>query len=221
MLIDASSPEANAVAPFRIGSSGTEILTDPALLRDGFERVRSIGVTAGFAPPLLDALLGQCRHAAWASNMIGSLGTREEEMPERIGPTIKLMLARPAMLRWVEAVTGCGPLASVTGRVAQTRPGSGQGLGWHSDRGDPLRRLAVTVNLTETPYEGGLFELRTTPAHEILRVHHHREPGSILIFRIDRGLEHRLLPVTSGGPRRVFAGWFMAPEEPSPDPGQA
>lgn len=221
MSAPTSPADANLIAPFRIGNAATEILADPGGVSEGFQQARSIGVLDGFAPPLLRALLDQCRRASWVSNMIGSLGTREEEMPERVGPVIRLMLARPEMLRWVEAVTGCGPLATVTGRVAQTRPGSGQGLGWHSDRGDPLRRLAVTVNLTDTPYEGGLFELRTTPGHELLRVHHHAEPGSVLIFRIDRGLEHRLLPVTSGGPRRVFAGWFMAPGEVSPDPGQA
>jgi hypothetical protein len=33
-------------------------------------------------------------------------------------------------------------------------------------------------------------------------------PGSVMLFRIGRGLRHRVTQVMSGGPRRVFAGWL-------------
>jgi hypothetical protein len=35
-------------------------------------------------------------------------------------------------------------------------------------------------------------------------------PGSVMLFRIDRRLRHRVTQVMSGGPRRVFAGWLSA-----------
>ena len=31
----------------------------------------------------------------------------------------------------------------------------------------------------------------------------------MLIFRVSSKLEHRVLPLTAGGPRRVFTGWAM------------
>lgn len=207
------SAAAVATAPFRIGRSRTEIYADPATLCGDFERSCAIAVYGGFAPDLLAALLDRGRGATYRLFDNGSVGEREIEVPERVGRAIKRLLTRREMLRWVSEATGCGPLATVTGGVAQTQPGSGQALDWHSDRGDPLRRVAVTINLSDRRYEGGLFELRTTPAHAMLVAHRHEEPGAMLLFRIGRGLEHRVTPVEAGGPRRVFSGWFMAPAD--------
>lgn len=46
-----------------------------------------------------------------------------------------------------------------------------------------------------------------------LLAHHHNKPGTVLIFAVRPDLEHRVTPLTSGGPRRVFAGWFLTGEE--------
>ncbi len=42
--------------------------------------------------------------------------------------------------------------------------------------------------------------------------HIHCDLGTALFFRLAAELEHRVLPVTAGGQRRVFAGWFLAPQ---------
>lgn len=207
------SAAAVATAPFRIGRSRTEIVAGPAALRSDFERFHAIAVRGGFAPELLAALLDRACGTTYRIFDNGLVGEREIEAPERVGRAIKRLLTRREMLRWVSEATGCGPLATVTGGVAQTWPGTGQALDWHTDRGDPLRRVAVTINLSDQRYEGGLFELRTAPAHELLVAHRHEEVGAMLLFRIGRGLEHRVTPVQAGGPRRVFSGWFMAPAD--------
>lgn len=207
------SAAALATAPFRIGRSRTEICADPVTLHSDYERARAIAVREGIAPELLAALLDRGRSASYRLFDNGIVGEREIEAPERLGRAIRRLLTRREMLGWISEATGCGPLASVTGSVAQTRPGTGQALDWHSDRGDPLRRVAVTINLSDLPYEGGLFELRTAPEQQLLVAHRHDEPGAMLLFRIGRGLEHRVTPVRAGGPRRVFSGWFMAPDD--------
>ena len=33
--------------------------------------------------------------------------------------------------------------------------------------------------------------------------------GAMLIFEVSRRCEHRVHPLTGGGPRRVFTGWFI------------
>jgi hypothetical protein len=81
---------------------------------------------------------------------------------------------------------------------------------WHDDLPEnPTRRIGITINLSENPYEGGLFELRKKKTQQILTRHRHEKPGSALIFDVSDALEHRVWPVTSGGPRRIFAGWFL------------
>jgi hypothetical protein len=43
----------------------------------------------------------------------------------------------------------------------------------------------------------------------MLRRFKHDQPGTALVFEVRPQLEHRVLPLTAGGPRRVFTGWFI------------
>ncbi|MES1973390.1 MAG: 2OG-Fe(II) oxygenase [Pseudomonadota bacterium] len=121
---------------------------------------------------------------------------------------LELALRRAPLLRWLERVAGCGPLIRVEGEVAEHRPGGEDYLSWHQDMHKPGRKLALVIDLSDARYEGGIFELRDRQSKQLLIRHHHDQPGSALLFRIDENLEHRVLPVRSGGPRRVFACGF-------------
>ena len=68
--------------------------------------------------------------------------------------------------------------------------------------------MALVINLGEQPFAGGEFEMRRKSG-ELLLQHQHTAPGSLLIFRVSGKLEHRVVPLTAGGPRRVFTGWAM------------
>jgi hypothetical protein len=122
---------------------------------------------------------------------------------------ITLALKRAALLSWLEAMAGCGSLGNVEGRVVRALANNHDQLVWHDDLDEPRRRLAITINLSEQLYEGGLFELRDKRTHAVLASHLHLEPGTALIFDVARDIEHRVLPVTSGGPRCVYTGWFF------------
>jgi hypothetical protein len=52
--------------------------------------------------------------------------------------------------------------------------------------------------------------MRTVPERSPLITFRHDTPGTALIFEVSKRCEHRLHPLTSGGPRRVFTGWFLA-----------
>ena len=54
-----------------------------------------------------------------------------------------------------------------------------------------------------------MFELRDVRNDKLLLQYRHAALGAALIFDVARGLEHRVLPLISGGPRRVYTGWFF------------
>lgn len=193
------------------------------------ERTRVLAAASDYAPlfaerraiecgDLLDAnfcerLISHCDRATYALDRVEALGSREIESPQRVGPALNLALGRPEMLRWVEEATGKRGLLKVDGRVVRTRANGEDGLGWHDDGhetgGDVVRRLAITLCLSNEPHEGGEFELRQSGSPDILIVYNHRHAGTALIFDIDSNLQHRVRPVRSGSARRIFAGWFL------------
>lgn len=196
-------------APVIIGTSHTRVTDETGPAADSFARWRAIAFSNVLDPPLTETLLRVSDRSTFVADVVEGLGHREVEAPARAGAAITLALKRPNLLRWIEAVTGCGPLGEVDGRLAQARPGGLDQLTWHDDMIDRGRRLAITINLTDRPYEGGEFELRAKGSDAVLLRHRHVRPGSALLFEVAPGLEHRVLPVLSGGPRRVYAGWFF------------
>jgi hypothetical protein len=205
------------IAPlFRVGMAKTELLEQPETLREGFARDRALLCHEAIGPDMLGLTMRLIDQASFEPQEVEKLGDREVEAPERAGPALVLALRRSNLLEWLDRATGCGPLDAVMGRVVQARAGHGHRLSWHDDRQEPRRRLAVTINLGAEPYEGGLFEIRRKKTHEPVFAHRHTEAGTALIFDVARDIQHRVQPVTAGGPRRIFAGWFLAPEGAEP-----
>ncbi len=200
----------SATSPIGIGTLQTEIRDDGGACAAQFAQGRAMLCRSAVAPGFLGRLLALCNGGHFVSDAVEGLGHREVEKPGRAGGALTLALKRAAMTRWLETVTACGPLADVDGRIVQTWPRPDDQLVWHDDLTERRRRLAITVNLSEEPYEGGLFELRDVRRGTVLFQHRHDAPGDVLIFEVMRGLEHRVLPLTSGGPRRVYTGWFFS-----------
>ena len=174
-----------------------------------FSRQRGILLEDAIDRSFLTLLLALVERATFVSDTVPLLGHRGIESPPLAGAAISLALKRPNLLRWIETVTGCGPLGSVEGRIVQTQPVADDALAWHDDRDRP-RALAVTIGLTTTPYRGGAFELREKAGRSLLLRHHHITPGQMLLFDVADDIEHRVPPLESGGPRRVYTGWFLA-----------
>jgi hypothetical protein len=202
------------VAPFQIGRFGIAI-TDPAeVWRERFDANGSIAIAGAFAPDHLADLVARAARAPFADEYVDGVGGRAIEVPQRLGAAISLMLHDRNLLRWVEQATGAIPLRAVAGRLVETRANGSDALGWHDDTQDLTRKLAIVINLSDQPFVGGRFELRHKQAEVPHLVFDHDQPGSMLIFAVGAELEHRVTPITSGGPRRVFAGWFLSSPEP-------
>lgn len=204
--------------PFRIMPDRTLIAADPAKLRAGFAQCPVLVFEEVFDPALLARLLRQAEQTPFVHDIVDQLGTREVEAPQRMGAALGLMLGRHALLEWLEAVTGAAPLRAISGRLAQTGMRAEDGLTWHDDLNDKRRKLALVLNLSTAEFDGGQFELRRKGASDLLFSYHHQRPGTLMVFAIGPGLEHRVTPLLSGGPRRVYAGWVMSEPVSADDP---
>ncbi|MEO9131885.1 MAG: 2OG-Fe(II) oxygenase [Sphingomonas sp.] len=194
---------------FEVGACQTVLLAPSESLAGGFARYRAIACADAIEPRLLSSLMRLCREGDFKSDEVKGLGHREVESPQRAGRVINLALKRTALISWLEGVAGCGPLGNVEGRVVRAVANNHDQLVWHDDLDDPRRRLGITINLSEQRYEGGLFELRDKVTHDVLTTHLHLEPGTALVFDVAPDIEHRVLPVTAGGPRCVYTGWVF------------
>lgn len=198
---------------FRVGTMKTELIQQPEAAREAFARHRVLECREALGPDMLEMTMRLLANAIFKPQDVKGLGGREVEEPRRVGRAISLTFQRANMFEWLDRATGCGPLGAVIGRVTQSLAGHDHQLSWHDDWQGRRRRLAITVNLSTEPYEGGLFEIRKKKTREPLFAHRHTEPGTALIFDVARDIEHRVHPISAGGPRRIYAGWFLAPEK--------
>lgn len=110
----------------------------------------------------------------------------------------------------IDRLTGCGPIASFTGRVyrrrAATKPGEHY-YPWHDDVSED-RRVAISVNLARVPYAGGHLQLRDAQSHAILAEIANLGRHDAMLFRVSPALQHRVTPVTGQAARTVLTGWF-------------
>ncbi len=65
-----------------------------------------------------------CARAYFRPQEVEGLGHRHVESPSIAGSAIQLALDRKELRTWLEAVTACGSLSNIEGRVVQTRPGA-------------------------------------------------------------------------------------------------
>jgi hypothetical protein len=158
---------------------------------------------------LLQLLAPVWSSASFLPSPVDRVGSRSVETPGHAGAALCLALARPEVLRIMESLLSGPALTGVAGAIAQFAAGAEESLDWHDDLAEPQRRLAIAINLGAMPYSGGAFEFRDLASGAPPFRHAHAIPGEALLFPIGAGLQHRVLPVTGGGPRTVFAGWFL------------
>lgn len=199
--------------PFSIDTMTTTLHADPTESRRHFERDSVLNFAQPFAPDLLRILMMRAAGAEFVPNDVVRIGTREVEAPQRVGGMINLMLARPGFLQWVEQATGLSPLRAVAGRLVQTCANGKDALVWHDDLDGPNRLLGIVINLSDAPFSGGDFEMRRVGADRPFLTQSVGQPGSMRLFALGSDLQHRVTKLTSGGPRRVYSGWFLSEPE--------
>ena len=121
-----------------------------------------------------------------------------------------LMLNNADLFKAVQSLTGCQNIGSFAGRVYRSASGGDHHLEWHDDREDPSRLIGLTINFSNGPYSGGLFQIRYKNSGIVLNEVANTEAGGAILFRISADLEHRITPVEGNNAKVAGAGWFLS-----------
>ena len=191
----------------QVGQAVTTFSDDLSAAREHFRLHHALHIRDFFDPALL-ATIQRIAGNSYPDPL--RPGAPEVESPQRAGLLIDTVMKRPNFLHWLQDVADTEPLVSFEGRYTQARPSSGQ-REWHDDlQENPLRRVALVINLSPAPYQGAPFQLIRKSGEHLLQ-HHYSQVNEAVLFQVDPTLAHRVPPVTAGGPRRVYAGWGLAP----------
>jgi hypothetical protein len=195
----------NPDAPdLRLGSAD-----ELAELREQFDREHCVRLRGLIQPPLLEQIINRVGEATFEDRRHGEIGS-EECMQSGTTLAMLLLVANDERLfDAIRTITGCGPIGCFDGRVYRLVPGTGHYDSWHSDMADN-RMIAMSVNLTPKPYDGGVLQIRERDSEEIVHEEPAPETGDAVIFRLAEELRHRVTTVQGEVPRTAFAGWFKA-----------
>jgi hypothetical protein len=178
-------------------------------LRAEFERHNCVRLPGFLGTALVEQLVERVNESGFYSRDHGDIGTEECAAAGGALALLLFMANDRPLFEVVRQVTGCGEIGCFDGRVYRIDPARGHHDSWHSDVGDN-RLVAMSVNLSIDPYEGGVLEIRDQRTGEITARPAGLAPGEAVMFRISEDLRHRVSPVTGEVPRLAFAGWFKS-----------
>jgi hypothetical protein len=167
-----------------------------------------LALLPGFlTPPVLNALLARVEKGTFRHKREEAVRGSTLLMPQNDPALVSLhfMVNRPELFDVVSGITGLPRPGNFTSRLHRTLPAPDLHLDWHDD-GLDYRILGLNINLSTTPYQGGLFQMRN-PAQEITATVGQLNPGDAFLFRISNRWQHRLTAIESGQ-RTVAVGWF-------------
>jgi len=108
----------------------------------------------------------------------------------------------------VRDVSACSDIGWFIGRVYRFEPAADHYAAWHDDAFEG-RRVALSLNLSEGPLQGGELLIRRKGDGDPPPMAY-GPAGDALLFRVSEALEHRVLPVRGTTPRTAFVGWYVA-----------
>lgn len=158
-------------------------------------------------PTLLRALLEMLDRTPFYERVHPGIGTEVCATPGAATGALELLLNDPTLRLFIADLTGAGRLGCYEGRVYRLNPKDGHYDSWHSDVGED-RQLAVSINLSRLPFQGGRLQIRRAESKEILAEVDNPIAGDAVIFRVHPSMRHRVASVMGQNPRTAWAGWF-------------
>lgn len=198
--------------PLRIGRTALELPTpaEERTLADTF-RVSHCVTLPGFLDPVIRrALFARALSGAWETLIHDALDPPAIDLrllDDAVMGTIAALTNAPALFACIQRVTGCEPIGCYSARVYRMDPMAHTDT-WHGDD-DGNRLLTLSVNLGESPFEGGALELRDRATRRPIHRVQNTGPGDAILFRVREDLEHRVEAVQGTVPKYAIAGWFQ------------
>jgi hypothetical protein len=186
------------------------IKVDPrrvAQLRDEFQTNHFVFLPKLVEPSLLDFILARFEQGQWQEKVHKGIGSEVTLADSLLLNMLHMLMNFPVFLETIREITNCHDITWFRGRIYRFIPGRGHHDSWHSDDMDQ-RKVALSLNLSVRGYEGGIFELRDRKSKQILVEAANTGWGDALLFRISKGLDHRITEATGSEPKTAFAGWF-------------
>ena len=178
---------------------------DPGPLGQRFQRECVIRLP-GFSPhETFQAIRKDVERSAF-SEYEGKFYTERQVSDEALVARLRFLVNNQELFRWVERVSGCDPIGYFDGRVYEMLPGR-HFDDWHSDC-TGSRMVAMSVNLSASEFEGGVFQIRRVQTKELISEAPNTGAGDAILFRISLELEHQVTPIEGSRPKTALAGWF-------------
>jgi 2-oxoglutarate-Fe(II)-dependent oxygenase superfamily protein len=127
----------------------------------------------------------------------------------------ELLLNSPRLFRAIEGLTRCEAIACFSGRIYRRPPSSEYFNRWHTDVTGEGRMIALSINLSPEPYDGGALEIRSSKTKELICEVQNPGYGDAVIFPVDERFEHRVTRVEGKTPKTALAGWFRSKFDPN------
>jgi len=177
--------------------------------RDHFAQHRYLRMSGFIEPGLLRVVQRYLAATAFEEREYAAIGrdlSLSKDHP--LANVFFVLMNDPKLFRLIRRVTGCGPIGSFTGRFYKIVPRQGGAFTWHDDVGSD-RQLAISINLSDAAYQGGILQIRDLSCG-IRETLPNPGFGDAIIFPIAEHLEHRVTPVKGKFPKTAFSGWFCS-----------
>jgi len=123
--------------------------------------------------------------------------------------TLRFIVNDPSLFEMIRKITGCGDIGCFNGRIYRLDPEQTHYDSWHDDCFDH-RMIALSINLSPTPYRGGALQIRNRKSGKILHNQAVTGEGDAVMFRLLPEIEHRVSKVSGHHSKISFAGWFQS-----------
>ncbi|MGH7820311.1 MAG: 2OG-Fe(II) oxygenase [Candidatus Binatia bacterium] len=183
-----------------------------ARLRARFDRAHFVRFPAVLDPDLLEIVSREIERSEFYERTHEGIGANKElcmRNRSTAGGLLHVLLNGDELFRMIEEITRSGPIGCFSGRVYRVVPGCGHRDAWHADVGEH-RLVAMSINLSPTPFAGGILEIRDRRSGRIIRRVRNTGFGDAGLFRISTKLEHRITDVEGTAAKTAFAGWFQS-----------
>lgn len=189
-------------------------------LGESFDTHHFFRIPRLFESSLLDAILARIAETRFHDRVHDGVGKEQTFSGGGLDVGLNFLANDERLMDLVERVTGCGRIGSFRGRVFRLAPGGDYYDSWHADLEDH-RIVAMSVNLSPEPYEGGLLQIRNRESGTVLVEVGNPGVGDAVVFRLATGFEHRVTALEGTAPRTAFAGWFRSQPDFRGDPAAA